>query len=260
MVGVQPAQPRPAEQWAPNGQPQGQNGADLVQPQQPQGTGRFFSEEEVERIRQQEKDKLYGRIDEMGNELRAIREEREAEQLARQQAAEAEAEAARQREEEELSVRDLLARKEQEWETKFAEQQSSYARDRAIFEREQALAGLAIYRRERIDQESPYILPELREFVQGETPEEVDQSIEFIKQQSLAISANFAAAADQAMAQQQQPFRGAAMPSVPPVGPMEQLPSYEQLTPEVIAAMDNETYKRYRPQLLQQANPYRRGR
>ena len=67
--------------------------------------------------------------------------------------------------------------------------------------------------------------------IAGNSIEEVDASIEFIKERSAAIAANYAAAA----AQQQQPFRsGTAMPSVPPVGPMEQLPSYEQLTPEDI--------------------------
>jgi hypothetical protein len=254
LVGVDPVQPR-------NGQQNGQQQPPEQAQQPPQGTGRFFSEEDVERIRQQEKDKLYGRIEEMGTELRTMREEavarEQAAQEAIQQAAAAEAEAQRQREEEELSVRELLTRREQEWETRFTEQQQSYARDRAIFDQERSLTLLGEYRRDRIEQESPFIIPELRNFVNGNSPEEIDQSIEFIKQQSAAISANFAAAAEQQV--QQQPFRGAAMPSVPPVGPMEQLPSYESMSPEVIAAMDNETYKRYRPQLLQQANPYRRA-
>jgi hypothetical protein len=76
-----------------------------------------------------------------------------------------------------------------------------------------------------------------------------------MKPRSEALFANMAAA------QQPQPFRGAAMPSVPPVGPMEQLPSYEQLTPDDIKGMDMDTYKRYRQQLLQATSPNRqRGR
>ena len=39
---------------------------------------------------------------------------------------------------------------------------------------------------------------------------------------------------------------------------MEQLPSYEQLSPQDIAGMDMDTYKRYRPELLQATNPNRR--
>jgi len=48
------------------------------------------------------------------------------------------------------------------------------------------------------------------------------------------------------------------MPSVPPVGPMEQQPSYEQMSPQAIAEMDMDTYKRYRPTLLQAASQSRR--
>jgi hypothetical protein len=110
------------------------------------------------------------------------------------------------------------------------------------------------YRRQRVEQEQEYLLPELRDFIVGSSPEEIDQSIEFIKERSQIIASNFAAAAEQ-----RQPFRGGtAMPSVPPVGPMEQLPSYEQLTPEAIRDMDIDTYKRYRTQLLQATNPNRR--
>jgi hypothetical protein len=39
---------------------------------------------------------------------------------------------------------------------------------------------------------------------------------------------------------------------------MEQLPSYESLTPEDIKGMDMETYKRYRTQLLQATSPNNR--
>jgi len=38
---------------------------------------------------------------------------------------------------------------------------------------------------------------------------------------------------------------------------MEQMPSYESLTPEDIKGMDMETYKRYRSQLLQATSPNR---
>jgi hypothetical protein len=116
---------------------------------------------------------------------------------------------------------------------------------------------LVEYRRARVDQEQEFILPDLRDFVGGSTIEDIDQSIEVLKQRSEIISANFAAAAQQ----QQQPFRGGVMPSTPPVGPLEQLPSYEQLSPEQIEAMDMDTYKRHRTQLLQAASQQqRRGR
>lgn len=156
-----------------------------------------------------------------------------------------------------MDLRALLAKRDEEWNERLAAIEQQSAAERAIFDQERRLAELDAYRRDRIEQEQEYILPDLRDFVSGNTVEEIDASITVLKQRSEVIAANFAAAA----AQQQQPFRGGAMPSVPPVGPLEQLPSYEQMSPEFIEAMDMDTYKRHRPQLLQAASQYqRRGR
>jgi len=250
LVGVDPAQPRQANDWTGQQPPQQQQ-----PPPQPQE--RLFTAEEVETFRQQEKDKLYGRLDEMGEQLRSVLQEREAEQAERARLAE-EAEAARTaKEESELDLRALIEKRDKEWSERLEAIEQASAAERAIFDQERRLNELIEYRRARVDQEQEYLLPELRDFVSGSTPEEIDQSIEVLKQRSEIISANFAAAAQQ----QQQPFRGGVMPSTPPVGPLEQLPSYEQLSPEQIEAMDMDTYKRHRTQLLQAASQQqRRGR
>lgn len=250
LVGVDPAQPRQANEWTGNQPPQQQQ-----PPQQTQE--RMFTAEEVETFRQQEKDKLYGRIDEMGEQLRSVLEAREAEQAERQRLAD-EAEAARkEKEESEMDLRSLIDQRDKEWRERLDAIEQASAAERAIFDQERRLNELVEYRRARVDQEQEFILPDLRDFVGGSTIEEIDQSIEVLKQRSEIISANFAAAAQQ----QQQPFRGGVMPSTPPVGPLEQLPSYEQLSPEQIEAMDMDTYKRHRTQLLQAASQQqRRGR
>jgi hypothetical protein len=247
LVGVDPAQPRQAGQWTGEQPPQQQ------QPQQQPGQ-RMFTAEEVETFRQQEKDKLYGRIDEMSTQLQSVLQERETEQQERARLAEEAETARKEKEEQEMDLRALIEKRDAEWAERFEKTEAQYAADRAIFEQERRLVELDEYRRARIDQEAEYILPDLRDFVSGRSPEEIDQSIEVIKQRSEIISANFAAAA----AQQQQPFRGGAMPSVPPVGPMEQQPGYQNMSPEQIEAMDMDTYKRHRPQLLQAASQQRR--
>lgn len=259
LVGVQPAQPRQAAEWGQNGRPDQQvtqptnynNGnGNLQQPQQ-QGQGRFFTEEEVTEIRRQEKDKLYGRIDEMGTQLQTVLAERQAEQAERERLAQEAAEALRAKEEGELEVRDLLARKETEWQQQLAKLEQRYDADRAVFDRERQFNELQEYRRQRIEQESEWILPELRDLVGGDNPAAIDASIESMKARTEQIFANTLAQSTP----QPQP-RGAA-PTSPPVGPMEQLPSYESLTPEDIKGMDMETYKRYRSQLLQATSPNR---
>jgi hypothetical protein len=257
LVGVQPAQPRQAADWQQNGRPDQQ----VTQPinyvgngnQQPQPQGRFFTEEEVNEIRRQEKDKLYGRIETMGSQLEELQAARTAEQAERERLAQEAAELQRTKEESELEVRDLLARKETEWQTQLAKLEQRYDADRAVFDRERQFNELQEYRRQRVEQESEWILPELRDLVNGDNPAAIDASIESMKARTEQIFANTLAANPAP-----QP-RGAA-PTSPPVGPMEQLPSYESLTPEDIRGMDMETYKRYRSQLLQATSPNRRGR
>jgi len=254
LVGVEPARPRQAADWAgQNGRPDQQVTQPYIgnaNPQQPQAPSRFFTEEEVNEIRRQEKDKLYGRIEQMGAQLQEVLTARETEQAERERLAQEAAEALRMKEEGELEVRDLLARKETEWQQQLAKLEQRYDADRAIFDRERAFNELQEYRRQRIEQESEWILPELRDLVSGDNPAAIDASIESMKARTEQIFANTLAAAPVP-----QP-RGAA-PTSPPVGPMEQLPSYESLTPEDIKGMDMETYKRYRSQLLQATSPNR---
>lgn len=257
LVGVQPAQPRNAADW--QGQ-QGRPDQQVSQPTnwqgnpQPQGQQqRFFTEEEVAEIRRQEKDKLYPRIEEMSSQLAELQQSRAEEQAERERLAHEAAEAQRAKEEGELEVRDLLARKETEWQQQLSQLEQRYDADRAIFDRERQFNELQEYRRQRVEQESEFILPELRDLISGDNPAAVDASIEVMKARTEQIFANMGAA------NQVPPPRGAS-PTAPPVGPLEQMPSYESLTPEDIKGMDMETYKRYRGQLLQATSPNGRRR
>lgn len=255
LVGVQPAQPRQAADWT------GQNGRPDQQVSQPtislggNGNGqqqqRYFTEEQLEAARREEKEKLYPRLEEMTGQLRELQEARAGEQEERERLAAEAAEAQRLKEEGELEVRDLLARRETEWQQQLAKLEQRYDADRAIFERERQFNELQDYRRQRVEQESEFILPELRDLITGDNPAAVDASIEVMKARTEQIFANLATNAPPPL----QP-RGAA-PTSPPVGPMEQLPAYESLSPDDIKGMDMETYKRYRNQLLQATSPNR---
>jgi hypothetical protein len=251
IQGVQPAQPRYANEWT--GQPpQQQQAAPQQQPQQ-----QTFTAEDIERARQQEKDKLYGRIEEMGTQLQQVLTAREQEEAERKRLAE-EADAARkEKEESEMDLRALLEKRDKEWEDRFKETESQYATDRAIFDQERRLAEVEQYRRQRVEQEQEEIIPALWDMVSGNSPEEIEQSILYMKQRSEVIAANFAAAAQ--ASQQQQPFRGAAMPSVPPVGPLEQLPVNQPVTDAFVKNMSMDEYKKHRESLLRMTNPNRRG-
>ena len=122
---------------------------------------RFYTDDDLERVRREEKDKLYGRIQTMDEQLKAIQKEREAAEEARLAEIQAEVEKARSEEEEKMETRELLQRKEAEWTDRFSELETRYEQDRAVFERERRFNELEQYRNDRIAQESEYIIPNL---------------------------------------------------------------------------------------------------
>lgn len=234
---------QPTQQQAPvnigngNGQP-------------PQQQGRWFSEEDVARIRTEEKDKLYGRLNDMDGELKALREDREKREAAMAAEQERLANEAKSKEEEAMDVRQLLERKDQEWKTQIEGLRGEQERERAIFEQERHYAQVQDYRRARVEQEGNEIMPELRDLVTGGTEAEVEAAIEIMKQRTTAILQSVMAA--QQPLQQARPLapRGVATTGQPPVGPMEQQTATETLSVEDIKRMDPKTYAQYRDRLM----------
>lgn len=207
-------------------------------------TGRFTTED-MAKARQQEKDKLYAQIDEMRQEIERVKQERqEREQREAAQRAEQE-EAERTKREEEMDVRQLLTQRETEWERRFREMQEERERDKAIFERENAFRAVQDYRTDRLTAEADNIMPELRDLVAGNTQEEIDASIENLKDRTNRILQQVASAQQQ----QHQQMPGTKVTS-PPVGPVEEQAQYETLTPEDIRNMSIAEYSKRRNQLL----------
>jgi hypothetical protein len=251
ITGVQPAQPLTQAELNAMQNPgqQGQATPQVVinngQPQGPQGQ-RMFTEEEVGAIRAEEKEKLYGRMTTMEQELETLRQEREAREAALAAAEEERAAAARSAEEQQMDVRTLIERRDQEWQTRFSEMEQERERDRAIFEQERRFTQLQDYRRDRIEQESEWILPELRDLIDGGNEVEIDQAIEIMKQRTGAILQSV----QSAVTQQRAPLRGVAPTGAPPVGPMEQQTATQQVSVDDIRRMDTKTFAQYRDQLL----------
>lgn len=204
-----------------------------------------FTAEEVEKIRKEEKDKLYSRIESMDEELKRMREEREAREKAAKDAEKQAAAEAKKKAEEEMSAKELLAQKEQEWQAQFEQLRQERERDAAILERERQFSALAEYRAQRVSEEAENIMPELIDFVGGNTQEEIEASIERLKAKTDQIIGNV----QQAQQQYRQQLPGTKV-TAPPVGPVEQQVGYETLSADDIRSMDMETYKKRREQLL----------
>lgn len=230
---------------------------------------RIFSEEDVQKIRQQEKDKLYKRLEDadtrvktMEEQLSLLSQEREAAIKQAEERAKAEAEALRQREMEELSAKDLLARREdefnqrlnqveEEWKTRFNELESQRQAQEALLEKERYLQSLESYRQRRLHEEQETIIPELRDLVSGNNEEEIENSISVLRDRSSAII--------ESIQQASQPTRLRGAPvTAPPTGPLENQQEYQTMSAEDIRNMPMDQYVKMRERLLQARSP--RGR
>jgi DNA repair exonuclease SbcCD ATPase subunit len=228
-----------------------------------------FTEEDVESIRKQEKDKMYKRLEEADTRVKSMEEqmaqissEREAARKEAEERANREAEILRQREIEELSAKELLLKKEdefnqrintveQEWQARLAEIESQRQAQEALLEKERQMQALEHYRASRLQAEQETIIPELIDLVSGNSEEEIEQSITVLRERSSAIIESI----QQATAASQSRLRGAPV-TAPPVGPMENQTEYQTLTAEDIRNMPMEQYTKMRDRLLN-ARPQR---
>jgi uncharacterized protein with NAD-binding domain and iron-sulfur cluster len=235
------------------------------------GNSKLFSEDEVENIRKQEKDKMYKRLEEADTRVKSMEEqmsvisaEREAARKEAEDRAAKEAEILRQREIDELSAKELLLKKEdefnqrinsveQEWQGRLAEIEAQRQAQEALLEKERQMQEIQHYRAQRLQQEQEAIIPELIDLVAGNSPEEIENSISILRERSSAIIESI----QQATQQSQGRLRGAPV-TAPPVGPMETQTEYQQLSADDIRNMSMEKYAQMRDRLLNARSP--RGR
>lgn len=208
-----------------------------------------YTKEDLKRVREQEKSKLYPQIDSLKEELNVLKKEREerlAEAAAKQQAAEEEA---RKKAESEMDTRELLAVKEKEWQSQLEEERLERQRAFSLLEREREYASLTEYRTRRISEEQDNIMPELLDLITGNSPEEIEQSITSLRERSSRILDS----AQSAMQSARREMTGSRV-TMPPSGPMDTNSDQQQFTPEQISAMSVSEYAKYRDRLLGKAS------
>lgn len=222
----------------------------------------YFTAEQVAAFRKQEKDKLYSEIeaqkaktDEVTKRMEAFLAEAET---ARQSAAEQQAaadELRRQQEEAELSAKDLLARKEDEWNSKFNSFKSESEhriqaiqdeRDRAaeVLAKEQRYQELTTYKSRAIAAAGEALAPLFHDTISGSTEDEIDASISlFVTKSSAIIEASQHSAPAPRV-------RGVSPIGAPPAGPLENQSGTREVSLAEIKAMDYNDYAKVREQLL----------
>ena len=151
-----------------------------------------FSEDEVENIRKQEKDKMYKRLEEadtrvksMEEQLTTIAQERETAQKEASDRAAKEAELIRERETAELSAKELLLKREDEFNLKLSQIEQDYknrfdeieaqrSAQEALLEKERQMQAINSYRQRRLNDEQETIIPELIDLIAGNSEEEIE--------------------------------------------------------------------------------------
>lgn len=219
-------------------------------------TAKFYTEDDLAKVRAQEKDKLYPQIDSLKEEVALLKRERE-DRAAKKQA-EADAEAAekaekdRKKQEEELSAKELIAVREKELSQQQEELRQQLFTEKqerekafALLEQERMFSELQNYRAERLDAERDNIMPELLDMVSGNTPQEIDASISALTERTQRIIESVKQTAQDA--RQQMVGTRATLPSA---GPLDIESGSRQFTAADIASMSMNEYAKHRQQLL----------
>lgn len=256
----QPDSP-PAEMTTPEGLTIDTPQESAPAPQAAPDPGDFFTAEDVANVRKQEKDKLYPRIEELSTELRTLRAEREHTLREKEEQEARLAEEARLKAEEAMEVRELLQKKDEEWQSRFASVQEELEQRDAMLERERELQELTEYRNQRIAAETNSLMPELLDFVTGNSREEIDASLNAVKERTSRILSQV----QNSQASHRQQMTG-TRPTAPPMGPVEENDSMQRTyTADDIRQMNPSEYAQVRAQLrkaasdrVQSSGPYSR--
>lgn len=259
----------------------------------PADGSQYFTADDIARVRQEEKDKLYGRIESLTQELQGFKEQvgslTAAEQRRQAQAEEEKArleEEARRREEEELDAKSLIERRQQEWDQRLNEMNQTWEQRleqerkereaaEAIAAREREYNDLRTYIQEQVEANKDKIVPQLIGWIDGSSREQVDaavaRAIETSEQIANDVQQQFlAGTTDPAQQQHQQavPVPGVPATPQPPAtpgtrvttGPSNDPAAFQtQLTPEQIANMPMSEYAKYRQHLVGSASQNNRG-
>lgn len=210
---------------------------------------RYFTEAQVEAIRQQEKDKLYERLEKTNtqlsefksvvDQLKADKDARDAELEATKQKSAAET---KRIEQEKLTEIQRLEQRQLELENQQQQRLQDMELKLTIAAKEQELLRLKSYIQRRVNEEvnALTIIPELVEYINGATEEEVEASIAKAKVNSESII-NGA----QSLTGSSIPM--GTSPTGAPYSPLDNLsPANREPTLEQLRGMDMEQYQTYR--------------
>jgi len=209
----------------------------------------YFSAQDLENARKQEKDKLYDRIVKAEEQLKTFqteaeqwRQEREAANTAAQLAQQAADDAARREAESKLSAQELIDKKSKELDDRMSAWSKEMETREAILAKEQQYLTLRGYTQQRIAEEyaAGNIADEFLDYIDGSTKDEVEASITKAKEKTASIvAATFGSG---------QPPRnpGVAPTGFGPTGPLDTFQGQRQFSAADIDAMNMNEFAQFR--------------
>jgi hypothetical protein len=213
------------------------------------GETSVYTVDDLAKAREQEKSKLYPQLEKMREELSSLRKEKEEEAARRTQLETAkqaeELSIQKAKEEEELSFKDLLKKKEQEFQSQLEAERLERERAFALLDQERKFQEVTNYRSSRVEQERDNIVPELIDLVDGNTADEIEQSIAMLKEKSARILSS----AQQAMQSARQQMAGTRITN-PAAGPLDNDSDQKTYSPDSIREMSLADYAKQRAKLL----------
>jgi len=226
--------------------------APTVTDEEPTQTQKFYTEEDLAKVRTQEKDKLYPVVEQLKSEVASLKKDKE-EKAARKAAEEADklakkADKEKSKLEEDLNAKELIKLKEVEWQEQLERERSERERAFALLEQERTFSELQSYKQNLIERERDNIMPELVDLLSGNTTDELNASIESLKERSARILES----AQAAMQNARKEMRGTSA-TLPAAGPLETNMDSRQFTAQDIASMSMNDYAKVRDKLMSDA-------
>ena len=211
-----------------------------------------FTADDLAKARAQEKAKLYPQMEKMQEELANLKKKAEEEALSRadKEAKRAAKEAERvakqkEKEEKELSFKELLAKKEQEFQSQLESERLERERAFALLDTERKFQDLMNYRAQRIEEERDSIVPQLIDLVNGSSQEDIEQSIETLKAKSAGIMQDV----QQATMNAKQSMAGTRI-TAPASGPLDNDSEHNPLTIDPSKGISMDDYIKNRHKYL----------
>lgn len=215
----------------------------------------YFTAEQLEAARQQEKDKLYDRIKKAEEQNTAFQAElkrlsdaenaREEEARKQREAADAEA---RKAEEAKLSAEQLIAQKTAEWEADKEKFRQDMEAKQAYMEKERQLYALQSYAQRRVAEAlaSNLLAEDFVDYITGNTEEEIEASLN----KAIEKTANIVASMTGQMPVNPGQGRpaGVSPTGFGPSGPLDNLTGQRTYTKEQIDAMSMDEFREFRKQ------------